>query len=153
MMKAVVKSLSFSFDNKYLALGSDTLSIHLFHIEPFLQGIYCTWNYLEHYLLDGGIAKIKSFISFKTSEAQDEWEKKIGEKQKITKEQMQEIKKLKKLAMAHSANKTVPMVNFLAVNSKEDSVFELVRIFVDPSAGGSKWEGILLQGSFYQKWA
>jgi hypothetical protein len=51
---------------------------------------------------------------------------------------MQEIKKLKKLAMAHSANKTVPMVNFLAVNSKEDSVFELVRIFVDPSAGGSK---------------
>lgn len=77
MMKAEVKSLSFSADNKFLALASDSLSIHIFHIEHFLT---------EDEGLEGGVSKIKSFMSFKTSAVQDIWEKKVIEKQKMGKD-------------------------------------------------------------------
>jgi hypothetical protein len=37
MSKAVIKSMSFSFDNRYLVLVSDKLSVHVFHLDPYID--------------------------------------------------------------------------------------------------------------------
>lgn len=53
------------------------------------------------------------------------------------------MKKAKKLAIASLANKTVPLVNFLKVNSKEDSDFEIV-ILDSNIVGSCQWERTVL---------
>jgi hypothetical protein len=37
MKQASIKSIAFSFDDQYVALASDKLSVHIFHIGPNLK--------------------------------------------------------------------------------------------------------------------
>ncbi|CDW90156.1 UNKNOWN [Stylonychia lemnae] len=77
---------------------------------------------------DGGgtqqIQKIKSFMKFKTQLICDQWEYKVHQKQGQH-QKMLEIKKKNKLTINNGTNNSVPQLNFLKNNMKEESIFEL----------------------------
>eukprot|EP00347_Sterkiella_histriomuscorum_P021512 403333718 len=79
-LSADIKSISFSFDNKFLILASERLSVHIFHLDPHLQ--------------------IQKSV---------------------------DIKQRPKLQIS-SSNITIPHLNFLRTQTKNESIFEIELI-------------------------